>query len=60
MHAPLVIGSVVSVIVLIAGMITTFALQTSEHRAVSPQQVDSSELTRSACHMPLERIENAI
>ena len=60
MHAPLVIGTVVSVIVLIAGMITEFALHTGEQSTVSTQQGSSSELTRNACHMPLERLENPI
>ena len=60
MHASLVIGIVVSVIVLIAGMITAFALQASEHRIAPQEQVDSSELTRKACSMPMEQIENPI
>ena len=56
MHAPLVIGTAVCVIVLIAGMITAFAVQIGEHRPV-PHQV---EPTRKACSMPLERLENPI
>jgi ABC-type spermidine/putrescine transport system permease subunit II len=54
MQASLIIGSVVVVIVLATGMITAFALQTSERR------IDSPEPTRKACSMPLERIENPI
>jgi hypothetical protein len=60
MQASLIIGSVVVVIVLVTGMITAFALQTSEHRAASPQQADASGSSRKACHMPLERIENPL
>lgn len=32
MFAPIVIGSIVSVIVLVMGMVTAFAFRTSEHR----------------------------
>ena len=58
MHAPLVIGTVVCVIVLITGIITAFAVQISEHRAMP--QVDSPAPSRKACSMPLERLENPI
>ena len=56
MHAPLVIGTFVCIIVLIAGMITAFAVQIGEH-GVSQQQ---AEPVRKACSMPLERLENPI
>ena len=60
MHAPLVIGTFVCIIVLIAGMITAFAVQTGEHMAEPQHQLDASKLTRKGCSMPLERLENPI
>jgi len=58
MQASLIIGSVVVVIVLATGMITAFALQTSEHRIARPEQ--ASGPGRKACTMPVERLENPI
>ena len=60
MQASLIIGSVVIVIVLVTGMITAFALQTSEHRIARPEQADASGPGRKACTIPVERLENPI
>ena len=42
MLAPIVIGSIVSFVVLVTGMITAFAFRTSEHRSDRPDHRNRS------------------
>jgi hypothetical protein len=62
MHAPLVVGTIVSAVVLFTGMITAFALQTSEYRLAphAAASVDPAELTRNAGDLPLQHSADPI